>query len=162
MCNGTCGGVPANQRAEVLKFFLRSDMQHKKTLWMSAASGCVWAIIALAVSFLLSGAPRGLGRLALIWAGGIIAAPLIGLLIGQVSRIFGYFQEVFLRVIVAGGSLYLAMVLFIMASLLTQFVFDGRLPANALANIFGMAAAAFELTCIVLWPLAYLNHTLIS
>src|SRR5262249_44593137 len=137
-------------------------MQHKKMLWMSAASGCVWAIIALAVSFLLAGATRGLGRLALTWAGGIIAAPFIGLLMGQVARVFGYFEEVFLRIIVAGASLYLAMVLFIMASLLTQLVFNGRLPANAWTNIFGMAAAAFELTFIVLWPLAYLNHSLIS
>ena len=135
-------------------------MQHKKTLWMSAASGCVWAIIGLAVSFLLAAPTRGLGLLT--WAGGIIAAPLIGLLMGQVARIFGYFEEVFLRIIVAGASLYLAMVLFIMASFLTQFILNGRLPANAWTNIFGIAAAAFELTCVVLWPLAYLNHTLIS
>ena len=135
-------------------------MQHKKTLWISVASGCVWAIIGLAVSFLLAAPTRGLGLLT--WAGGIIAAPLIGLLMGQVARIFGYFEEVFLRIIVAGASLYLAMVLFIMASFLTQFILNGRLPANAWTNIFGIAAAAFELTCVVLWPLAYLNHTLIS
>ena len=98
----------------------------------------------------------------LSWAGGIVAAPLIGLLMGQVARIFGYFEEIVLRIIVAGASLYLAMVLFIMASFLTQFVLNGRLPANAWTNIFGIAAAAFELTCVVLWPLAYLNHTLIS
>jgi hypothetical protein len=81
---------------------------------------------------------------------------------GQVSGIFGYFEEIFLRVIVAGASLYLAMVLFIIASLLTQFVLNVRLPADPWTSIFGTAAAAFELTCIVLWPLAYLNHTLIS
>ena len=138
-------------------------MQRKKTLWMSAASGCVWAIIGLGVSFLVATPTLGLGRLVLSWAGGIIAAPLIGLLMGQVSRIFGYFEEVFLRVIVAGASLYVAMVLFIIASFLTQFVvLNVRLPANPWTSIFGGAAAAFELTCIVLWPLAYLNHTLIS
>jgi hypothetical protein len=137
-------------------------MQRIKTLWISVASGCVWAIIGLGVSFLLAGATRGLEHLVLTWAGGIIAAPLIGLLMGQVSRIFGYFEEVFLRIIVAGASLYFAMVLFIMASFLTQYVLNGRLPANAWTYIFGMAAAAFELTCIALWPLAYLNHTLIS
>lgn len=131
---------------------------------MSAASGCVWAIISLVVIFLVA-TPTvgfGFGRLMLGWAGGIIAAPLIGLLMGQITRIFGYFEEVFLRIIVAGASLYLAMVLFIMASFLTQFVLSQRSPANAWTAIFGMATAAFELTCIVLWPLAYLNHTLIS
>ena len=140
-------------------------MHRKQALWMSAVSGCVWAIIALAVSFLVSTPTLGLGlgRVVLGCAGGIIAAPLIGLLTGPVSRIFGYFEEVFLRVIVAGASLYVAMVLFIIASFLTQFVvLNVRLPANPWTSIFGGAAAAFELTCIVLWPLAYLNHTLIS
>lgn len=139
-------------------------MQRKKALWMSAASGCVWAIISLAVIFLVATPTLGFGfgRLVLGWAGGIIAAPLIGLLMGQVARIFGYFEEVFLRIIVAGASLYLAIVLFIMGSFLTQFVLNQRPPANAWTDIFGMATAAFELTCIVLWPLAYLNHTLIS
>src|SRR5215468_11801499 len=139
-------------------------MHRKQALWMSAVSGCVWAIIALAVSFLVSTPTLGLGlgRAVLGCAGGIIAAPLIGLLMGQVSRIFGYFEEVFLRVIVAGASLYLAIVLFIMGSFLTQLVLNQRPPANAWTDIFGMATAAFELTCIVLWPLAYLNHTLIS
>jgi hypothetical protein len=141
-------------------------MQRQKTLWLSAASGCVWAVIGLTVGFLVASSPalptRGLGRLVLIWGGGIIASPLIGLLMGQLSRIFGYFEEVFLRIIVAGASLYVAMVLFIIASFLTQFVLNGRLPANPWTSIFGSAAAAFELTCIVLWPLAYLNHTLIS
>jgi hypothetical protein len=136
-------------------------MQRNETLWMSVASGCVWTIIGLAVSFLLAVPPRGLGREMLTWAGGIIAGPLIGLLMGQVSRIFGYFEEVLLRIIVAGASLYLAMVLFIMSSLVTPFVLNGHLPANVWTNSFGIAAFAFELTCIVLWPLAYLNHTLI-
>jgi len=72
-------------------------MQRKKAMWMSAASGCVWAIIALAVCFLVATPTLGFGfgRLVLGWAPGIIAAPLIGLLMGQVSRIFGYFEEVF-------------------------------------------------------------------
>src|SRR5262249_47746367 len=133
-------------------------MQRKKTLWVSAASGCVWAIIGLAVSFLVAPPTLGFGRLVFSWARGIIAAPLIGLLMGQVSRIFDYFEEVFLRIIVAGASLYVAMVLFIIATFLTRFVLHGRLPVNPWTSIFGIAAAAFELTCIVLWPLAYLNH----
>jgi hypothetical protein len=137
-------------------------MQRNKALRMSVASGCMWAIIGLSVSFLLAVPDRGFGGLVLAWAGGIIAAPLIGLLMGQVSRIFGYFDEVLLRIIVAGASLYLAMVLFIMSSLLTQSVFNRHLPADVWTNSFGAAAFAFELTCIALWPLAYLNHTLIS
>jgi len=138
-------------------------MRRNEAIRMSIASGCVWAIIGLAVSFLLAVPERGLGRLLLAWAGGVITAPLIGLLMGQVSRIFGYFEEVLLRIIVAGASLYVAMVLFfLMSSLLTPFVFNRHLPADVWTTSFGAAAFAFELTCIVLWPLAYLNHTLIS
>src|SRR5215813_760750 len=107
--------------------------QRSKTLWMSVASGCVWATIGLAVSFLLA-PPRGLGRVMLAWAGGIIASPFIGLLMGQISRIFGYVEEVLLRIIVAGASLYFAMVLYIMAGLLTQFALNGHLPANLWTN----------------------------
>jgi hypothetical protein len=58
--------------------------------------------------------------------------------------------------------LYVAMVLFVMSSLLTPFVFNRHLPADLWTTSFGAAAFAFELTCIALWPLAYLNHTLIS
>src|SRR5262245_5773177 len=137
-------------------------MRRNKALRMSVASGCVWAVIGLAVSFLLAVPERGLGRLLLAWAGGIVAAPLIGLLMGQVSRIFGYFEEVLLRITVAGASLYVAMVLFIISSLLTPFVFTRHLPADVWTTSFGGAAFAFELLCIVLWPLAYLNHSLIS
>jgi len=97
----------------------------------------------------------------LAWGGGTIAAPLIGLLMGQVSRVFGYFEETLLRIIVAGASLYFAMVLYIMAGLLTSSILNGHLPANVWTNSFGAAAFAFEVTCLVLWPLAYLNHTLI-
>ena len=137
-------------------------MQRSKTLWLSVASGCVWATIGLAVSFLFAAPPRELGRVMLAWGGGTIAAPLIGLLMGQVSRVFGYFEEILLRIIVAGASLYFAMVLYIMAGLLTSSVLNGHLPANVWTNSFGAAAFAFELTCLVLWPLAYLNHSLIS
>jgi hypothetical protein len=58
--------------------------------------------------------------------------------------------------------LYLAMVLFIVSSFLARFVFDPHLPPHIWTTVFGAAALAFELTCMVLWPLAYLNHTFIS
>src|SRR5215471_10167161 len=105
-------------------------MPPNKAVWMSIASGCVWAIIGLAVGLLFAVPERGSGRLLPAWAGGIVAAPLIGLLMGQISRIFGYFEEVLLRIIVAGASLYIAMVLFILSSLLTQAVFNRHLPAD--------------------------------
>jgi hypothetical protein len=146
---------------KLLEFISRSSMQRNKILRMSIASGCVWAIIGLAVGFLFV-PPRGLGREMLVWAGGIIAGPFIGLLMGQVSRIFGHFEEVLLRIILAGVSLYLAMVFFIMSSLLTSSILYGHPPANVWTNSFGAATWAFELTCVILWPLAYLNHTLIS
>src|SRR5262252_4594602 len=137
-------------------------MRGNQPMRRSIASGCVWAIIGLALGFLFAAPERRFGHLVLTWAGGIITAPLIGLLMGRVSRIFGYFEEVLLRIIVAGASLYLAMVLFIMSSFLARFVFGPHLPPHIWTNVFGGAALAFELTCMVLWPLAYLNHTFIS
>jgi hypothetical protein len=136
-------------------------MQRNEMLWMSVASGCVWTILGFAI-LLVALPTRSSGREMLAWAGGIIAGPFIGLLMGQVSRIFGYFEEVLLRIIVAGVSLYLAMALFIMSSLLTPFALNGHLPPNVWTNSFGVATWAFASTCIILWPLAYLNHTLIS
>ena len=129
---------------------------------MSAASGFVWAVIGLVVGgVLLSGPGATLQKVTFPWAGGIIAGPLIGLFMGQVSRLFGYIEEVGLRIIIAGASLYAAAVLFVMASLLLQAIVAGHLPREVWATAFGAAAFGFEATCVVLWPLAYMNHRLI-
>ena len=84
----------------------------------------------------------------------------------QVSRLFRY-VEVLMRIIIAGLSLYGASVLFVMASLLFQPVLFRRMPpaefwTNFWSTSFGAAALGFELSFVVLWPAAYLNHTLIS
>jgi len=134
----------------------------RKPLWMSLGSGAVWGVLGLAVGFLFSLPSGRLGHVTLTWAGGIIAAPLIGLLMGQVSRVFGYIEETILRSIVAGASLYAASVLFVMASLLFSSMRVGHLPKDFWTTSFGAAALAFNLTFIVLWPLAYVNHVVVS
>ena len=137
-------------------------MSARKPLWMSLGSGIVWGVLGLAVGLLFSLPSDRLGHLTLTWAGGIIAAPLIGLLMGQVSRIFGYIEETVLRIIVAGASLYCASVLFVMASLLFSSMRVGYLPKEFWSTSFGAAAFAFEVTFIILWPLAYVNHVVVS
>jgi hypothetical protein len=137
-------------------------MNARKPLVMSLGSGAVWALIGLAVGLFVNLWRGELGRVVIALAGGMIAAPLIGLLMGQVSRVFGYIEEVVLRIIVAGASLYAASVLFLMASFLLQSIRAGHLREHIWIDSFGMASWAFELTFIVLWPLAYVNHTIIS
>ena len=142
-------------------------MNQNKPYWVSLGSGCLWALFGLVVGVILQSGPGSSPRRAVLsFTGGMIASPLIGLLMGQVSRVFQY-VEVLMRIIIAGLSLYAASVLFVMASLLFQLVLFRRMPppefwANFWATSFGAAAIGFELSFVLLWPAAYLNHTLIS
>ena len=140
-------------------------MKQNNPYWMSLGSGCLWALFGLAVGVTLQSGPGSSARQAAFsFAGGMIASPLIGLLMGQVSRLFQY-VEVGMRIIIAGASLYAASVLFMMASLLFSALFRPMPPtfwANFWTTSFGAATFGFELSCVVLWPTAYLNHTVIS
>jgi hypothetical protein len=137
-------------------------MNQNKPYWMSLGSGCVWAVLGLAVGMMFEIRPYGSLRRAILGLmGGMIVAPVIGLLMGQVSRLFPY-GEVLMRIIIAGVSLYAASVLFVMASLLFQFLIFGQMHRDFWTTSFGAATVGFELSCIVLWPAAYVNHTLIA
>src|SRR5262245_33778092 len=137
-------------------------MKQNNPYWTSLGSGCLWALFGLAVGITLQSGPSSSARqAALSFAGGMIASPLIGLLMGQVSRLFQY-VEVGMRIIIAGASLYAASVLFVMASLVFTSVLRGQMLPDFWATSFGAAALGFYLSCVVLWPAAYLNHTFVS
>jgi hypothetical protein len=137
-------------------------MNRNKPYWMSLISGCVWGLLGLAVAIILESGPGSSLRTPVFgFIGGVIASPLIGLLMGQVSRLFPY-VEVLMRITIAGASLYAASVLFVMASFLLWFVITGHMARDFWATSFGAAAWGFELSCVVLWPAAYVNHTLIA
>ena len=140
-------------------------MTQNNPYWMSMGSGCLWALFGLAVGVTLQSGPGSSARQAAFsFTGGMIASPLIGLLMGQVSRLFPY-VEVGIRIIIAGASLYAASVLFVMARLLSSGLFHPTQPPfwfNFWTTSFGAATFGFEMSCVVLWPAAYLNHTVIS
>jgi hypothetical protein len=136
-------------------------MNQSRVCWISLASGCVWALIGFAVAFILKMPGTTFRQSALDFAGGMIAAPFIGLLMGQVSRIFGHL-EVGMRIILAGASLYAASVLFVMASLLLSSLRLGFPIRDFWMNSFAAAWIGFSTSCVLIWPIAYANHALIS
>jgi hypothetical protein len=137
-------------------------MNQHKPYWMSLISGCVWGVLGLAVAIILESGPGSSLRTPVLgFMGGVIVSPLIGLLMGQVSRLFPY-VEVLMRITIAGASLYAASVLFVMASLLLWSVISGHVGRDFWDTTFGAATIGFELSCVVLWPAAYVNHTLIA
>jgi hypothetical protein len=131
-----------------------------RIIWLSLASGVVWAAIAIGLAgpWLRS-----------IW-GGVLLAPFIGIAAGLASAAFprdgGLRRALFSLV-----SLYTAAVIFgvgcgVYDVLTGQHVADGwrRLPSApvieaVLATLWGLT---FTGAFIVLWPLAYLNHVLLA
>lgn len=95
--------------------------------------------------------------------GGIVVAPAIGVLMGATSRSFEW-SPVFLRVAIAGVTLYGAALLFVLASGLVSGLMSGRIPDALFFNSMAATWAALTWTglFVVLWPLAYFNHSLIS
>ena len=142
-------------------------MKHR-AIRMSVASGCLWGLIGLAVAVLgtrpsMNQPGMTLRNAATAFAGGLVTAPIIGLLIGLLSRPFRHLP-VPLRIIVAGGSLYCAVLLFIVANGLTWAARLGRLPQDFWFNSVASAWASLVWTWffVFLWPLAYVTHMLVS
>lgn len=137
-------------------------MKHR-AIGMSVAWGCVWGLIGLAVAFLGNQPSMTLRDAASAFAGGLMAAPVIGLLMGLVSRPFQRLP-VLLRITVAGGSLYCAVLLFVMANELVWAIRLGRLPQDLWFRSVAIAWASLVMTWffVFLWPLAYLTHIAVS
>jgi len=86
--------------------------------------------------------------------GGVIAAPFIGLLMGQISRVFRH-VEAAMRMIITALSLYAASALFVMGSLIRSSFVYGRALRDFWTNSFAVAFAGLVWTrsVIVMGPL---------
>jgi hypothetical protein len=124
---------------------------------LAVASGCVWAVIAYALSS---------------WAvnsaitGGLLASPFIGLVVGRLLRPAYKFRKMW-QVLLSLLALYVAAALFGLAvGLYDAFWLD--IPNRTAAEVVLQAVVAyvwgltFLLYFVALWPLAFLNHRLLG
>src|SRR3954468_1023274 len=93
----------------------------KKPFVWSFASGFVWIGVASAVAYAVSSIHSTPFDAARTFAGGIVAAPFIGLLVGHIARAFSYLNRP-RRVLVALADLYFATYLFLLATGIGHFV----------------------------------------
>jgi len=102
-----------------------------------------------------------------MFAGGLVAAPLIGMLVGLLSRKFSWLGQS-ARIAVALGNLYLAVWLFLMAAGIVRLLggevgwaqaFEALVSDPIVGAVLGLTYTGFF---ILLWPLSYVNHTLIG
>jgi hypothetical protein len=128
---------------------LKWMMNRARPFLLSFASGMVWSLLAYWLARSLTGTRATTSpHLATLLSGGMLASPLIGVLIGSVSRGFSRLG-LRLRVLVALADLYFGAFLFLWAT--------GIPPLVGL--VFGLTLSGYF---VVLWPLSYLNHTLIA
>lgn len=133
----------------------------------SLLSGCVWAVVGFGVAWSVSpigSTPSEVGRMFL---GGIIAAPVIGVLVGLLSREFSELGRP-ARIMIALADLYLAVWLFLLATNVVRVLFGGAGPLQAseafvsgpvVGTLLGLTYTGFV---VLLWPLSYVNHTLVA
>jgi hypothetical protein len=132
-----------------------------KPVLLSAILGGLWSLLALATGWLFGEAGSTFASTAKALAGGIIAAPLIGMLMGLASKLF--WRSGAARFLVPTITLYLAAFSFVLASQWFLGVTTGRRPdhllAGSLASLYILTASGFV---FVLWPLSYLTHRLVA
>ncbi len=131
----------------------------KRYVLLCAVSGMGWAVIA----FIIAGGHGG----AALW-GGLVTAPLIGVIAGWVYRPVHQWRWPG-RVAMSLLTLYLSALLFGLAWGITDAL--QGLPGGAsrgsievvyqcvLSSLFGVTASGFV---VFLWPLAHLNHWLVG
>jgi hypothetical protein len=125
------------------------------TATLSALSGCGWGLIAYIIGHAAMGHR--------IW-GGIVAAPLIGVFIGYVSRpIEAESRPV--QIVVSLFHLYLAATWFAVAVATADLVWGQRhvtFGASLIQDVFGVLwGLTFTGYFLLLWPLSLLNHRLV-
>ena len=142
----------------------------KKPFLWSLASGFAWIGVASAIAYAVSPIHSRPLDAARTFAGGVVAAPIIGLLVGHNSRRFSHLSRS-QRFWVALGDLYLATYLSLLATGM-GYVVRGWIAQShvetlqrllivdpLLGTIFGLTYTGFV---VVLLPLSYLNHVLIG
>jgi len=142
----------------------------KKPLVYSLASGLVWIGVASVIAYVVSPIHTTPSDVARTFAGGIVAAPAIGVLIGYISRRFANLSRP-RRVWVALGDLYLATFLFLFATGIGHVPRDlvwrshyvtlqrSLVVDPLLGTLLGLTYTGFV---IGLLPLSYFNHVLIG
>jgi hypothetical protein len=142
----------------------------KKPLLCSFASGCVWIGVASSIAYAASPIHTAPLDVARTFAGGIVSAPLIGLLVGHIARRFSNVSRA-QRIWVALGDLYLAAYLFLLATGLGHLVKDliARSHVETMQRslvVDPLLGALLGLTytgsVVALLPLSYFNHELIA
>jgi hypothetical protein len=134
----------------------RTELQlSARTAKLSALSGCGWGLVAYSIGH------AALGRS--VW-GGIIAAPLIGVVIGRLSRPIGARSRNY-QIAAALFDVYLAATCFGVAMAVFDLVWGPRnvtlfasLTQSVLAVLWGLTFTGYFL---VLWPLSVFNHRLV-
>ena len=122
----------------------------------SALSGCIWA----GTAWILLEQRVNAGIV-----GGILVSPLIGIAMGIFSKRFAE-RPILTRAAIALSSLYLAVALFGIAGGMADAAFGSGKPITA-RNIIEwvwpfVAGLTFTGYVLALWPLAYLNHSVIG
>ncbi|RPI54113.1 MAG: hypothetical protein EHM55_11775 [Acidobacteria bacterium] len=125
------------------------------TARLSAFSGCGWGVVAYVI-----GHPAFGHRI----SGGIVAAPLIGILVGHLSRPFGA-KPRWMQILWSLLFLYFAATCFAIVIGSTDFLSQrldvtliAALTAHILAVLSGLTGSGYFL---VLWPLSFFNHRLL-
>jgi hypothetical protein len=125
------------------------------TVRLSAASGLAWALIAWFIGY------RAFGYR--IW-GGIIMAPLIGIVIGRLSRPM-HNKPRWVQIAGSLFYLYVAASCFAIGMAVSSLAlgprnvrFSATLIEHVLAVLWGLTVGRYAL---VLWPLSFFNHRLV-
>lgn len=143
-------------------------MRTKPALY-SILSGCAWAIVACLVAYSVAPIRSGAAEIGRSFIGGVLAAPVIGLLIGVISRKFMSLGQPG-RLAVALADLYVAAWLFLLAAGIARWFmeFSGSLQPLAfralvvdpvMGAVLGLTYTGYVL---LLWPLSYANHLLVA
>jgi hypothetical protein len=136
-----------------------------KPMVYSLISGCIWSVIGFAIARSVSPTHSTLSEVVRTFWGGIVAAPVIGMLVGLLSRNFSGLGRS-ARIAVALANLYLAVWLFLLAANVVRLLEGGgewsfrALTSDSIVGAFlGLTYTGFVL---LLWPLSYVNHTLVG
>jgi hypothetical protein len=123
-----------------------------KPLLLGACSGFVWA-----------GIGYWLGDRQPVYIGGVLTAPVIGVLAALSSRWFGRCSRLG-KSLFSGVALYAAAFLFVLASGTYAWYAGNRTP-ESLVSVSAMVAfigLTYTGAALVLWPLAYWNFSLVA
>lgn len=127
----------------------------------------MWAVIGFAVAWSVSPIRSTPSDVVRGFSGGLVAAPLIGLLMGSLARKFSRLGQP-ARIAVALANLYLAVWLFLMASNVVALLvgavpwsrgFEALVWSPIVGTLAGLTYTGFVL---LLWPVSYVNHALVG